>query len=417
VTRAARPGPGPRRGLRVTLPAGLPVGPAIAAVLLLAIAIASVGLLNGDLPVSAAPADHAKAGDIPNRTPDPIKPFRPAVSTVPHVRGSIVFAKAGNLWTVSGDDVLAQLTTDGTDGSPSWSSDGKTLVFVRTLSTHGAVPCAMISASGCIGAVAGYALTYPKIESMPAADGTPTTIASGLYSWSGGKYSYYYGLYQPALSPDGKTVAVISDAPDPLHNDYLVQLLSVGTGKLKRLALPDDYGLGLNDPAWSPDGRQIAYAWNHHSGSLGAPRIAILDVRSGKVRQLAQKGYAQPSWSPDGKYLAAVATDAKGRNVVILDAATGAELLRLTGDGGSFSPVWSPAGDQIAFLRADGLTIDLWVDTLSGSGRAPSVTDEQPLTSQSQLDGASRPSWFIPPDQMPSPTPVPSAPTPSGSGG
>ena len=395
---------------------GVPAGPMIAALALLVIAVASLALLGGGLPVSAAPADHAKAGDVPNRTPDPIKPFQPVVSTTPHVRGSIVFAKAGNLWTVGGDDVLTQLTTDGTDGSPAWSSDGSSLVFVRTVPADGAVPCNLIAASGCVGPVVAYNLAVPRIVTMPAAGGSPKVIASGLYSWAGGKYTYNYGLYQPALSPDGRTVAVISDAPDPLHDDYLVQLLTVATGKLKRLALPDDYGLGLNDPAWSPDGTQLAYTWNHRNGSLGSPRIAILDVRSGQVRQLPQKGYAQPSWSPDGKYLAAVKTDAKGRNVVILDPATGAELLRLTGDGGSFAPVWSPAGDQIAFLRADGLTIDLWVDTLTGSGRSPSVADEQPLTSQSQLDGTSRPSWYIPAAQMPTPTPVSSL-QPSGSGG
>jgi Tol biopolymer transport system component len=391
------------------VPGGIPVGPLLAGALLVVLAVFSLGLLNGNLPFSVTPARQAKAGDVPNRTPDPIKPFQPSVSTVPHVRGSIVFAKAGNLWTVSGEDVLAQLTTGGTDSSPVLASDGRTVLFVRTLQARGAVPCSLISASGCTGPVASYHLDYPTIVSMPVAGGTVKTIASGLYTWSAGKYTYNYGLYQPALSPDGKTVAVISDAPDPLHNDYLVQLLSVATGKLKRLSLPDDYGLGLNDPAWSPDGTKVAYTWNHRSGMLGAPRLAILDVRSGTVHQLPQKGYAQPSWSPDGRYLAAVRTDARGRDVVILDASTGTELLRLTGDGASFAPVWSPAGDQVAFLRADGLTIDLWVDTLSGSGRSLTVSDEQPLTSQSQLDGTSKPSWFVPAAEMPSPTPAPPA--------
>ncbi len=44
---------------------------------------------------------------------------------------------------------------------------------------------------------------------------------------------------------------------------------------------------------------------------------------------------------------------------MILDAANGRELLRLTDDGASWAPVWSPAGDAIAFLHIEGQIVDL----------------------------------------------------------
>jgi hypothetical protein len=49
------------------------------------------------------------------------------------------------------------------------------------------------------------------------------------------------------------------------------------------------------------------------------------------------------------------------------------------------------------------------------SGGSLSIVKEEALTSQSQLDGSSRPAWFIPEDQLPKPTPTPTrVPTPQG---
>lgn len=378
------------------------------------VAVVSFGLLNGPASFAGTGGTQAPVGDVPNRTPDPVAVFQPAVPTKPHIRGTILFTKAGNLWSVSGDDVLTQLTTTGTDQSPSWGPGGQSVYFVRVGSAAGLVPCSYIAASGCISSVARYNLQYPVIVSMPAAGGAVTQVKSGLYSWSGGHYSYFYGLWQPALSPNGQTFVLITDAPDPFNNDYQVGLLPAKGGSVRRLGLAEEYGLGQNDPAWSPDGTQVAYTYNHRDGTLGRPRIGILTVATGAVRYLTGFGYAQPSFSPDGRYIAAVHTTSKGRDVVIIDAASGAELLRLTSDGHSFAPTWSPAGDQVAFLRANGLTLDLWVDTLSGSGSSFSVAKEEPLTSQSRLDGISKPAWFVPASQRPAPSPATSAPASTG---
>ena len=73
-----------------------------------------------------------------------------------------------------------------------------------------------------------------------------------------------------------------------------------------------------------------------------------------------------PSYSPDGKYIAATRTTNLGTDVVILDASNGRELLRITNDGSSFSPSWSPAGDGIAYLHLDGQTVDLKLAQLEG---------------------------------------------------
>jgi len=385
------------------------VGPIAALVVLVVMALLTIALLGGPVPTLGIDRGKAVAGDVPNRTPDPVKVFTPADPKPPEIAGSILFAKAGNLWTVGGADVLTQLTRDGSAQYPSWSRDGSTIYDVRVLTRPGNVPCSLIPASGCGNPDVKFELHYPVIERLSASGANPVTIRSGLYSWNGGRNTYFSGLWQPAISPNGKTIALITDAPDPLAHDYQLAFVPTAGGRLNRPPLADDQGLGHNDPAWSPDGSVVAYTYDHRDGTSAAPRIALYDVKTRSSRFLTKPGYAEPSFSPDGRWLVAVAAGAKGEDVVILDASSGAELLRLTNDGHSFEPVWSPAGDQVAFLRAHGLSIDLWVDTLTGSGHAFSVTADVPFTSQSALDGTSKPSWFIPTSELPTPSANPSA--------
>jgi Tol biopolymer transport system component len=105
--------------------------------------------------------------------------------------------------------------------------------------------------------------------------------------------------------------------------------------------------------------------------------------------------------------------------VVILDGGTGRELLRITNDGSSWAPTWSPAGDGVAFLHIDGQTVDLRLAKLDGTAPAWTVRETIDLTEVSGLDPASRPDWFMPADDLPaapasSTAPAVSAP-PSGS--
>ena len=110
-------------------------------------------------------------------------------------------------------------------------------------------------------------------------------------------------------------------------------------------------------------------------------------------------------------------TNVLGTDVAILDANNGREVLRVTDDGASYSPSWSPAGDGIAFLHLVGQIVDLHLAKLDLSSGVPSVTETIPLTEVSGLDAGSRPDWFIPASELPAPPPTPTpTPEPSDSG-
>ena len=125
-----------------------------------------------------------------------------------------------------------------------------------------------------------------------------------------------------------------------------------------------------------------------------------------------------PAWSRDGRYVVATKTSTFGTDVVILDAKNGAELLRVTKDESSFNPVWSPAGDAVAFFRVQNGVVDLYLVPLQGTPGAWTGGDPLALTVDAGLAASSRPAWFIPADQLPplpTPTPVP-VPTAGPSG-
>jgi Tol biopolymer transport system component len=203
------------------------------------------------------------------------------------------------------------------------------------------------------------------------------------------------------VSPEGGTVAVVSDGPDG-NGPVELNLIGAKGGRMRKVAARSHADLGHNDPDFSADGRKLAFTYNQAQGDIGVPRVGILTCQSrrdcsrGRTKLLRQ-GYAHPSWSPDGRWIAAEATRGDGRDIVILDPSRGDVRVTLTNDGDSFAPVVSPAGDQIAYLHRDGVNIDIRVmDLAFDEDGTISLLADHPVTQDGNIDGESPPNWFIP---------------------
>jgi Tol biopolymer transport system component len=384
------------------------IAPALSIVGLLVVAIVTLNLLQGQVPFigKASGNNNNPNGAIggPDVTPAPsnVIVVPPEIVTF---KGSIVYAKAGNIWVQTGKDAK-QLTTGGNDAMPSWSADGSTIYFVRTIdSDNGRWPAG--------GVTRDYQLSTPSVMRIKAdGSGDAQLVVSGKVQQ--GSRLWHAWIREPVLSPDGRTLAMVSDRPDPSNNDVVLQFYDLQTRKTKIPNLSEAPPLGHQDPEWRPDGANLLYVRNGRSGQRGAPAIWRWTVATQKGTPVTGPGYLEPSYSPDGKYIAATKTSSFGNDVVILDASNGREILRVTNDGSSWAPVWSPAGDAIAFLHIKGQIIDLHLARLDGSAPSWTVKDVTALTEVSGLDGESRPGWFIPADQLPAPTPPPT-PTPGAS--
>lgn len=391
------------------------LAPLIAVIGLLGITVGSVyaislfnttepGAAPTNLPgTSGAPAGTPHFG--PDKTPNPTLIITPPPAERPTFVGTILFARAGDIWAATGSDLKA-LPNKGTDSAPAWSPDGETIYFIQTTEKATDPPWGGSH----------YTFYYPSIMSMNADGSNRHQLYSGLFKSGSG--SWFSTILTPDVSPDGKTIAVVSDGkfvPDNSNvQDYgpvvLYTIPASGNAALQDMKVRNSNGLGHNDPAWSPDGTRLAFTFNGKDGAVGAPKIGILTLAT-KHLDLLKKGYANPSWSPDMRYIVAERTQGNGPDIVVLDPASGAEVAHLTSDGNSFNPVFSPNGDQIAYLKRDGLSVDLRVMTLDLTSGI-TLSSDKPITADGALTADSTPAWFIPVGERTTP---PTGPTPGAS--
>jgi dipeptidyl aminopeptidase/acylaminoacyl peptidase len=178
-----------------------------------------------------------------------------------------------------------------------------------------------------------------------------------------------------AVSPDGKTVAIIADQDgDEFHQIYF---LPAGGGWPQAWTDAPQVQHVINEHAWSPDGKLLAFAAN--SRVQTDMDVWVRDVETGEVRRvLGDEKYAFPAyWSPDGSKLSALDfRNTTDQTIYVVDIASGEanEVTPHEGEAQFIPGPWARDGsgfyvlsDQgrefvgLAFLRLDGGLE--WVET------------------------------------------------------
>jgi Tol biopolymer transport system component len=156
--------------------------------------------------------------------------------------------------------------------------------------------------------------------------------------------------FDPSLSPDGAQVAYRHQTGDDSTTEIYVASVD-GTGVQNVSRSPDSADWG---PSWSPVAPLIA--WNTERGQRRGFRLGLVAPDGSDLRIVPNDRYVEyPAWSPDGKRVAFMSqeADASGDdpnyNIYVMNI-DGGGLAQLTDSPGEDGfPAWSPDGSKIAF--------------------------------------------------------------------
>lgn len=155
----------------------------------------------------------------------------------------------------------------------------------------------------------------------------------------------------PSFSPTGDRLVFTNGLAAFTHNG-LVESSADGTN---RWLIHDDLQHNTVAPAWSPKGDWIAFGLGSaFQGFLGSGQtystIALIHPDGSGLKELTRgaRNDGFPSWSPDGKRLVFRTADQAGKGLRIADIESG-ELRVLTESHTANFPDWSPRGDWICF--------------------------------------------------------------------
>ena len=172
----------------------------------------------------------------------------------------------------------------------------------------------------------------------------------------------------PAWSPNGRWIAFAFGGPYVTTGRYTYKIyVMVSRPKLPVTSVKPLSSVALgscSNPAWSPRSDRIAFDCNGDIYSMSFPGGKPINLTRSPEQDL------NPSWSPDGEQIT-FGSNRSGTSQIWVMSAKGGTPTQLTGkssrDGQNFDPSWSPDGRTIAFASNRDGNIQIYSMSADGS--------------------------------------------------
>jgi LCP family protein required for cell wall assembly len=349
---------------------------------------------------SGPPPPPAKSGVTATARPAATAAPTPAAPTLAALPGRLILEKNGNVFQLSRDRSLTQVTRCNAEAMPELSPNGKTLAYIRFSTNYST----------------DIWLSHPGHNDCP-------WNADGAHSWhlqltqdaSNDVHNNLWAAW-PQWSPDGKSLLFASDrqklglGPEAETRpvDLAIWEMPASGGRPTQVSFPPESvsfqpGVGGaggdTDPQWRPGRSQILFVRWAYSAASTSPvsQLDLEDLTTHTVTPLTdgKERVLQPAFDRSGNsivYIQGSSGSAGPSRLVVAHLARGASADSLTAQtlvaqGQIAQPAFSPDGRWISYLQADGDGFSLYM--VPATGGTPTRIGEAGV----DIDSLSRPTW------------------------